>query len=307
MKHHRRKNDVTLHHFVLIALSVGAILFPAHGAFGGDAMPDYFSFEDHQAFVLLPSNPSEKGGPMPWVWYAPTRAGSTPNGSNEWLFQQLLDSGIAVAGIDVGESYGSPEGRAVYSKFYTYATNEKGLAAKMCMLAQSRGGLMLYNWAAENPDKVEAIAGIYTAVNLESYPGLATAAPAYNMTEQELRDHLAENNPIDRLQPLADAGIPIFHIHGDSDITVPLIANSQVLYDRYTALGGNMQLVVVPGKGHEEIPEFFQSPELLDFVESHVAPEPNAGALMSAAAAFGLFVYVCRKGKRSVSTLRDIR
>lgn len=86
------------------------------------------------------------------------------------------------------------------------------------------------------------------------------------MTERELASHLTEHNPIDRLGPLAKAKVPIFHIHGDSDTVVPLDHNSLVVFDRYKSLGGKMELVVVKGKGHAEIPEFHQSEALLEFL-----------------------------------------
>ena len=47
---------------------------------------------------------------------------------------------------------------------------------------------------------------------------------------------------------------------------VPLEKNSQILVDRYRALGGKMKLIVVPGKGHAEIPEYFQDPQLVQFL-----------------------------------------
>jgi hypothetical protein len=261
--------------------------------------PTYFSMNGHQAFILLPSSSSGNSTSIPWVWYAPTIVGGSPDAANEWYVRKLLDNGIAVAGIDVGESFGSPAGRAIYSEFYTYATTQANLAPKACMLAQSRGGLMAYNWAAENADKVTAIAGIFPVGDLRSYPGLSTAAwPAYGMTADELAACLSENNPIDRLTPLVQAGIPIFHLHGDSDTVVPLSANSQVIYDRYTAMGGEMTLVVVPGKGHEVCPEFFESTQLLNFMVTHVdttaVPEAGTGMLLGSAL-FGLAAYAWRK------------
>ena len=268
---------------VLLILCLGMLsLFP--NLAGAQCPPTYFSMNGHQAFILLPSTTTSNATSIPWVWYAPTIVGATPYGTNNWIFQNLLDKGIAVAGIDVGESYGSPAGRAIYSEFYTYATTQAHLAPKVCMLAQSRGGLMACNWAEDpgNASKLSAIAGIYPVCDLCSYPGLATAAPAYGMTAEELQAALLENDPIDRLQPLADAGVPIFSIAGDSDTIVPLSANSQVLYDRYTAMGGQMTLVVVPGAGHEEIPAFFQSTQLLDFMVANVdmVPEPSSGILL---------------------------
>lgn len=264
---------------------VAAILAPAW-ALGGQAQPNYFAFGEHQAFILQPAQSVADGSPTPWVWYAPTRVGSTPNGANDWLFQQLLQRGIAVAGIDIGESYGSPAGRATFSEFYDYATNQANLATKPLLLAQSRGALMLLNWAAENPEKVGAFAAIYPVCDLRSFPGLEIAASAYNMTPEQLGEQLAENNPIDRLTPLAQARIPMFSISGDSDTIAPLSQNSQVVYDRYRALGGQMELVVISGKGHEEIPEYFQSQRLRDFLVANAStvPEPGGSTLLGTAA-----------------------
>ena len=69
----------------------------------------------HTAFLILPEG-QEDGEATPWVWYAPTLPG-LPGAEEKWMFQQFLDAGIAIAGIDVGESFGSPSGRAIYSSF----------------------------------------------------------------------------------------------------------------------------------------------------------------------------------------------
>jgi pimeloyl-ACP methyl ester carboxylesterase len=220
------------------------------------------AIDKHIGFVLHPDKPSADGG---WIWYAPT-IGAYPNKSNEWVLKKLLERGFHVAGINVGESYGSPAGRETFSYFHRHLVDKLKLDPKARLLAQSRGGLMLYNWAAENPDKVRCIVGIYPVCDLRSYPGLAKAAGGYGLTPAELEKQLTKNNPIDRLEPLAKAGVPILHIHGDMDAVVPLAKNSQVAFDRYKALGGKMQLIVVPGKGHAEIAEYFQEPRLVQFL-----------------------------------------
>jgi predicted esterase len=219
----------------------------------------------YKGFILHPAKLSAEG-PRPWVWYAPTIA-SYPNQSNEWVLRKLLDLGFHVGGVNVGESYGSPMGRKVFSEFHAHVVRNYKLEAKARLLAQSRGGLMLYNWAVEHPKKVRCILGIYPVCDLRSYPGVKTAAGAYGLTPAELETQLARHNPIDRLEPLAKAGVPILHIHGDADAVVPLAKNSQVLFDRYTALGGKMKLIVVPGKGHAEIPAYFQEPKLVSFLK----------------------------------------
>ena len=125
---------------------------------------------------------------------------------------------------------------------------------------------MLYNWAAENPQSVACIAGIYPVCNLTSYPGLRRACGAYGMSEQQLAARLADHNPVDRLKPLAEAKVPIFHIHGDSDKVVPLDQNSGLLALRYRKLGGRVTVKVVKGQGHNMWPGWFRDQNLVDFV-----------------------------------------
>ena len=235
---------------------------------------EVFTIEGRTAFLILPKK-NTSGTPIPWVWYAPTLPG-LPGKAETWMFEKFLDNGIAIAGVDVGESYGSPKGRAIYSALYKELVEKRGLAKRACLLARSRGGLMLYDWAAENPKSVACIAGIYPVCNLSSYPGLGRACGAYGMTEEQLAAQLAEHNPIDRLAPLAKAKVPIFHIHGDNDKTVPLDSNSGELKKRYDALGGEMTLEIVKGQGHNMWSGWFTSQKLADFVIAHAREDkPN--------------------------------
>lgn len=262
--------------FILAALA-GCLCGPAEPSLCADQQYGHertvWKVGERRAFAILPGEQRYPEGKRPWAWYAPTFMSGHPNRSNEWLFKQLLDAGWTVVGVEVGESYGSEAGRKTFSEFHADAVKRFGLAEKACLVAQSRGGLMHYNWAVENPDKVACIAGIYPVCDLRSYPGLQRAAPAYGLRCAELEARLAEHNPIERLAPLAKAKVPVLHIHGDSDKVVPLDKNSQVLIDRYKALGGPGELIVVKGKGHAEIPEFFQAPAVLKFLVEHGKPK----------------------------------
>ncbi|MFK7817829.1 MAG: hypothetical protein AB8G99_03870 [Planctomycetaceae bacterium] len=221
-----------------------------------------FQLDGHDAFVIAPKDVQPN---TPWVFYAPTLK-NLPGKEEAWMIERFLQAGIAIAGIDAGESYGSPTGTELYSKLYLHLTTTKGFNKKPVLLARSRGGLMLYSWAAKNPTSVGGIAGIYPVCNLESYPGLDRACGAFEMSAEQLEAKLAEHNPIDRLAPLAESGVPIHHIHGDSDKVVPLDQNSAIVAARYKALGGTMTLEVVPGQGHNMWSSWFQSQKLVDFV-----------------------------------------
>lgn len=233
---------------------------------------DTFTVEGRTAF-LIPGRTAPEAKAKPWVWYAPTLPG-LPGPEERWMFEQFRDAGIAVAGIDIGESYGSPDGRALFTALYAELTQRRGMSPKPVLLGRSRGGLMTLCWAAENADKVGGFAGIYPVCNLTSYPGLDKAAPAHNLTPQELAAKLSEHNPVDRLAALAQAKVPLFAIHGDVDKVVPLEANSGLLKSRYEALGGSMQLIVPPGQGHNMWQGFFQCAELVAFVKRTAKARP---------------------------------
>ena len=228
---------------------------------------ELFAIAGCTAFLIRPRHVAA-GRAMPWVWYAPTLPG-LPGAEEGWMFEKFLDAGMAVAGIDVGESFGNPKGRAIFTALHQELAGKRGLSEMPCLLARSRGGLMLYNWAAEHASSVCCIAGIYPVGDLASYPGIATACGAYGLTVEQLAARLGEHNPIDRLKPLAEARIPIYHLHGDRDTVVPLERNSGELAQRYRELGGKITLNVVKGGGHDYWAGWFRCQELVDFVIAH--------------------------------------
>jgi pimeloyl-ACP methyl ester carboxylesterase len=220
-----------------------------------------------QGFVILPD--VNKSGPArPWIWYAPSFIQvpyPLPKPLHEWYLSRLLTAGFAVAGVDVGESWGNPAGRAVFTDFHRAAVSHFNLRPKACLLAQSRGGLMHYNWAAEHSECVSRVGAIYPACDITRPSRLETLGAAYGLTPEQLLGRLEQHDPVTRLAPLAAARVPVFHIHGDRDEPVPLESNSGAFVRRYRELGGPAELLVMKGKGHEEVPEFFQCQELLDF------------------------------------------
>jgi hypothetical protein len=226
---------------------------------------EVFQLNGSDAFLISPKSAREADTGLPWVWYAPTLPG-LPAKEELWMFEQFLNAGIAIAGIDVGESYGSPKGRKKYDAFYSYLTTTRTFSGKPCLLARSRGGLMHYSWAVDNPQRVAGVAGIYPVCNIASYPGIEKACSAFELSAEQLQAELTRHNPIDRLKPLAELRVPVFHIHGDQDNVVPLNDNSGLLAERYRRLGGGLELEVVQGQGHNLWDGWFQSERLVEFV-----------------------------------------
>jgi pimeloyl-ACP methyl ester carboxylesterase len=189
--------------------------------------------------------------------------------------EAFLAQGFHVAGVDVGVSCGNMAGVAAFQQLYELLVGNYHLNPKARLFATSNGGLMTYNWAARHPQHVDRIFAIYPVTDMRTWPGLAkacgaepwadTPAPYAGMTVAELQAKLPELNPIEQLAPLAKHTIPILHLHGDQDELVPLEANSVVLVERYKALGGQAELIILPGEGHGG-PWVTSSPQAVEFL-----------------------------------------
>jgi pimeloyl-ACP methyl ester carboxylesterase len=184
------------------------------------------------------------------------------------MHERFLDAGVAVAGVDVGGAYGTPNGRELFTAPYRELTARRGFAPRPCLLGRSRGGRWVTSWAADHPDRVTGLAGIYRVFGLRSYPGLARAAPACGLTPKGLESRLGDLNPIERAGPLGKARVPALLIHGDEDKVVPPKENSAALVARYKAQGAEevVKSIIVEGQGHNVREGCFRCQELADFV-----------------------------------------
>lgn len=231
-----------------------------------------FELNGRPAFVMKPESATDKSS-KPWVFYGPTLP-KYPDQNEAWMHRQFLDAGIAVAGIDVGEAYGSP---LVFSHFEALHAEmvKRGYSQKPVLLGRSRGGLWVSSWALAHPDRVAGIAGIYPVFDHATYPGLKRAAPVHGLTEESLGARAEEFNPIRRVGALAEAGIPVCLVHGVDDTVVPLAANSAKLEEIYRARGAGdlVTLIRVEGQGHNLWPGFFQNEELVAFVKARAKGE----------------------------------
>lgn len=252
--------------FVLI---LGAALASLPAA-GQDAKTSQtFEIDGHKAFVFPAPQPAPG---RPWVWYAPTLNGVSLV-QRKLYFDSFMRAGIGIAGFDLGEVRGSPASTEKFTRFYE-ATVTRGWSPKPILLGQSRGGLMMLAWATRHPENVRAFVGIYPVCNLASWPlknSKAATLADFALPEAELVARLSEFNPVDHLQGLVANKVPMFVVHGDSDVVVPYDDNTRILQERYEAGGGSINVKVIPGEGHKVSPSFFECQELVDFVVAQAA------------------------------------
>jgi pimeloyl-ACP methyl ester carboxylesterase len=209
-----------------------------------------FSVDGRNCFVVVPKTAAPG---KPWIWRTEF-FGHEPQGD-----LALLAKGFHAVYIDVQNMYGSPTAMKHMDAFYDVLTGKHGLNKKTVLEGFSRGGLFAYNWAALHPDRVVGIYADAPVCDFKSWPagkGKGKGSPGdwqqllaiYGLTEAEALNY--KFNPIDNLEPLAKAKIPLFHIVGDADDVVPLPENTAILEQRYKALGGTITVIVKKGCGH---------------------------------------------------------
>lgn len=172
---------------------------------------------------------------------------------------ELLAAGFHHLHIEVGNTFGSPAALKHFDALYAAVTTA-GLARKGTLIGISRGGLYAYNWASLNPDKVVCIYGDAPVCDFKSWPGgkgqgngsaddWKTLMQSYGFKD-ELEALRWPKNPIDNLEPLAKAKIPLIHVVGDADNVVPVVENTAIIEQRYKALGGEVIVFHKPTVGH---------------------------------------------------------
>ena len=232
---------------------------------------DRYAFtHDGRKCLVIPPKQAAEG--KPWIWRA-RFFGHEPQTD-----VALLNRGFHVAYCEVGGLFGSPKAVAHWNAFYAFLTEKHGFARKVALEGMSRGGLIIFNWAAANPDKVACIYADAPVCDLKSWPGgkgKGKGAPrewqhcikVYGFASEA--EALAfDKNPIDNLEPLARAKIPILSVCGADDKVVPVAENTAIVEQRYKALGGDIATIIKPNCGHH--PHSLKDPKpIVDFVLTH--------------------------------------
>ncbi|MBI1373183.1 MAG: prolyl oligopeptidase family serine peptidase [Phycisphaera sp.] len=238
------------------------VLFLSAAAMAGEPWPgaakDWKGFERHDfkvadraAYVVVPKTPAAGN---PWYW----RTRFPGVAINDDL--DLLNRGWTVAYIDVSNLYGAPTAVQAMDAFYDEMTGKYGLSTKPVLKGLSRGGLFIFNYAAAHPDRVAAIYGDAPVCDFKSWPGGKGTGKGSTGDWKRLigvygfKDEAEAiaytHNPIDNLEPIAKAHVPVLIVAGDSDHVVPFVENGGVVQQRIEKLGGHIKVILKPGCDH---------------------------------------------------------
>ncbi len=197
------------------------------------------SFDGRNVSVIVPNKPLSGN---PWIWKAQFLDWHTDTDSI------LIAQGFHLVFINADNQYGSPKAMAIWNKFYNFITQKYSLQKKVALEGVSRGGLYVYNWAKQNPEKVSCIYAEAPVCDFKSWPagfrkGMGSKSD-WELLKKEYgfaNDDEAQrylNNPIDGLETLANAKVPVLHTVGLNDEIVPVEENTFPLINKYIRLGG---------------------------------------------------------------------
>jgi sialidase-1 len=232
-----------------------------------------FDFRGRSCRVVCPDNPAAGN---PWIWNA-----RFPDWHTD-IDSILLSRGFFVTYINTDEFNGSPEGVRVWDEYFRYLTTTFGLENVVALEGISRGGLYVFNFAKKYPWRVSCIYAEAPVCDIKSWPGgfgkgkgSATdwqlVMKAYNFKD-EAEAKAFSDNPVDNLERLADAKVPLLHMIGLNDEIVPPDENTFILVDRYIRLGGIATIVPCTGGRQELNGHHFdiETPELVaEFIKQN--------------------------------------
>jgi pimeloyl-ACP methyl ester carboxylesterase len=237
---------------------------------------DYHGFERHDFTVdgcdAIVVSPHHSAPHRPWIWRAEF-FDHRPE-----LDLALLQDGFHLAYITVGNTFGAPSAMRHWDAFYNELTHKHGLSKRPVLEGLSRGGLYIYNWASKHPRSVSVLYGDNPVCDFKSWPGGKGKGPGSPDDWRKLQQDYGfateaealayRHNPIDELEPLARAHVPIIHLAADADEAVPYEENTVVLKERYEKLGGSITVMVKHGFHHH--PHGLDDPTpLVDFIMKH--------------------------------------
>ena len=236
-------------------------------------------FENREARVVIPKKPLEG---TPWVWRA-----RFPE-YHAGIDSALVAEGFHVVYINTDHMFGSPEAVQLRNRFYDFIVSKYKFQKKVALHGHSRGGLFTYNWAKKNPKKVACIYVDAPVCDFKSWPAGLGKSDGSKKDWEQLKKAYGFNsneeakaypdNPIDNLELLVKAKVPILHTIGLNDDVVPPTENSILLVNNYIRLGGMATVYpcvegIQKSKGHHYA---IDNPQIvIDFIKKYSISNSN--------------------------------
>ncbi len=219
--------------------------------------------------------PKEAHPDKPWIWRA-RFWGHEPQAE-----LALLEKGFHLVWIDVADLYGAPRAVEIFTEYYEYLRRVYHLHQRAVLEGFSRGGLIVYNWASQHPEKVACIYADAPVCDIKSWPGgqgsgkgspkdWARCLEAYGLAASQVDTF--RGIPLFTAAKVAEAGVPALHVCGAVDRVVPIQENTYALEKTYERMGGAIRVIVKEGVDHHPHSLIDPTP-IVRFVLEHTTPD----------------------------------
>ncbi|MGI6743820.1 MAG: alpha/beta hydrolase family protein [Eubacteriales bacterium] len=225
-----------------------------------------FKVDNRESFIVVPKQPRED---RRWVWRAEFF------GAFDSADMALLQKGWYLAYHKCSDMYGCPESIEMFKKFHDTAVESFGFYNRAVMFGFSRGALYAFNYAAKYPDYISALYLDAPVLDIRSWPGGIGSAKTSPKEWKEcmkwygLNDETAmmfRENPLDKAEIVAKAGIPLIMVIGDADTDVPPSENANIMDKRFRSFGGKIEMITKPRCAHH--PHSLKDPSpIVRFIE----------------------------------------
>lgn len=224
-----------------------------------------FTVDGRDGLVVVPETAADGN---PWVWRAEFFDAFA------MADMAMLRKGWHLAYYNVSNMYGCPEAVMLMRGFHGFVEAQFNLSKKTVLFGFSRGGLYAFNYAVQYPDKVAALYLDAPVLDIRSWPGgmgvgkgsgyeWGQCLECYGLTEESLK--YFKGNPIDKIEQVSKASIPIIIVAGNNDSVVPFDENSAILARRYSESGEKIKVIVKQGAEHH--PHSLEDPTpIVDFL-----------------------------------------
>lgn len=230
----------------------------------------YFSHKWRDSWVVIPPKPRKD---KRWAWRTEFF------GAFDYADMALNDMGYYLVHHSISNMYGCPQAVGYMEEFYKILTEELRLAPKAVMIGLSRGGLYAYNFALKYPEQVACLYLDAPVMDIRSWPGGFGKGPGepgcwkecmshYGLTEANLADF--KDNPLDHIQEIVDAKIPVMLVAGLADTLLPYDENGGIFDREFRKLGGKIKTIAKPGCDHH--PHSLEDPtEIVEYIDKEGA------------------------------------
>ena len=238
--------------------------------FGGERT--IFELNGCETWVVEPDKPAA-GNPWAWIMEWPGAFAKRTG------VPALLAAGYRVVtfrpgfyknGKFVSKPGNMNDRRLVESRaFQTFIVDELGLAPKANLIGMSWGGFYSIRYASTYPDCVAHIYLDAPLLDFSTLQGYSTGGWGIPDTYKvDYKTYVGKDDPrqpVNRAEPIAQAGIPILLLYGGADIVVPPGPNCERFVEAFKKFGGKIAVQKRSGYGHH--PHGLEVDEQQQFVD----------------------------------------